>query len=1252
MKTTNYIFNLLAGAALLLSAFACSREELDNPADGPAAPVAKTEFRLGIADTKTSLGVSESGSRKVYWSTGDKVSINGIASDALTEVGEAVSSAVFTFDEAPAAPYKVIYPAGIYKDASTVTLPAYQTWKEGTFDDGMFPMAGYSATGLDATMNYLCATIRIPILLATGENPDTDNIRVVSFEGGADERISGDFTIDYEAGTLTPVASPTDADKKVSVALNKSLSTTDAVDVFIVVPAMTYSQGFTITIQDAQGHTMAKTGYTQSGKELVAGKLYNMPDVHFVPSGDATGIEIWNAEDLVEFATAYNNREYNALGSGLIATVMDDITFDANSSAAFNATGGIGCKDSKGDNYFEGTFNGNNKTISGLAGTVSMFRYTVSSGTIKDLTLDNSCSFTFTHPNSAELDAGAMVAYHRGTLKNVTVNADVALVAGNVSKVTALGGLVGRVVVGSVEDCTYAGNIIVPAGFSVTTQKTYIGGLVGWITNASGVIKDSYFNGTLETEARVSSTSTSDPYLYVGGIIGCNSGGTVEGCVTTDHPKSVTMANNTSYSGTLINHTTLAYFIVQGGIAGWNAGMCKDCTNGATVQNFVLTTGANGTASNDNSRYYNVGGIVGTNAAAGTVTGCTNNAALESRSAPRIQKIGGVVGYNTGTVTSSSNTSAGSIYLTTSNISPYSLRVGEVGGVIGNNAGTVNDVSNAGNITLDRSENNAGVELKFGGVIGLTTSAIDGGSTKNISNSGNIQDTYNGATVTTAGLRFGGVVGSAKASVKNVTNSGNVIFKLSAANVMSKLYMGGIVGEVNSSANVEVSGCENEGEVYFNVNGKAAAHTGNYIGGIVGFFTTTAAVNATISGCDNSGYIHSQCNGTTAVTDINLGGIAGKLAGSSDVSISSCNNNCSTGTEGKVHLLVGPNSDNNVGGILGYSATNVTISNSTNNGLATYQLNAVLENATINGCVGGIMGTLAAGKTASLTGCTNNGEVFFDNNGKGGTKDTDTGKYSGTYSGGILAKGAGVTLNGCTNSGYVHGGNPIKHNQTTCFTGGIVAHLSGTSSITDCDNSGRVHNDQSNNTDTKAASTFNGGIAGFVEGTSSEVISISGCDNTSETTSSRRGHIGGIVGYAEYASLTNCIMSKSMDYASNTNLLAREAGGVVSWAVNTDITSCRFEGTSLRPTQLQTNKGAGIAGQMNGGTMDGCYSYVTTIETQASGSWVATGGSLIGTATNTPTVKNCHYAATLNGAAAVMVASGSVTDGGGNAANL
>ena len=187
MRKMNYIFNLMAGAVLLLSAYACSREEIDAPVS--EKPAAKTEFRLGIADTKTSLGESEEGHRKVYWSSGDKVAINGIASDELSEVGEEVSSAVFTFDEAPVAPFNVIYPAGIYKDASTVTLPAYQTWKQGTFDDGMFPMAGYSATGLDATMDYLCASLKISILKDNGETPDEDNIRVVSFEGLGGERI-------------------------------------------------------------------------------------------------------------------------------------------------------------------------------------------------------------------------------------------------------------------------------------------------------------------------------------------------------------------------------------------------------------------------------------------------------------------------------------------------------------------------------------------------------------------------------------------------------------------------------------------------------------------------------------------------------------------------------------------------------------------------------------------------------------------------------------------------------------------------------------------------------------------------------------------------------------------------------------------------------------------------------------------------------------------------------------------------------
>ena len=1037
--------------------------------------------------------------------------------------------------------------------------------------------------------------------------------------------------------------------------VKKQATATDAAAVYyIVVPAGTYSNGFDIIVQDKNGHIMTKSKTSSWTAE--AGKLYNMPEFAFVPTGTELGIEISNAAQLIQFATDFNQKVYK---EDLVATLTADITFDATSSAGFNATGGIGFKKNlfgasdAEDYYFFGIFNGGGHTISGLTATVPIFAATNSDAHVSNFTIADDCSFTFTHPNTAELDAGAAVGYNKGILKDVDVEADVTLAAGAISNVTALGGLVGRVTVGTVDNCTYSGNLSVPDGFVVSTQKTYIGGLVGSMTNTEGKVQNSDFEGTIDFAGTVASTNTSDPYLRLGGIVGTVNAGTVSSCEAKGtNTKEITMDNSTAYTATIQNHSLKAYHMVQGGIAGYNAGTVSNCTNGASVKNFVLTKGtADGTASDSNSRYYDVGGIVGLNAEGATVTGCINNGLFESRSTPRIQKIGGIVGYNKGTVSSSSNSATGDIVIASATgQSPYNLRVGEVGGAIGNNAGTVSNIQNAGDITLSRTENNANVEMKFGGVIGITTAAIDGGASKTISNSGNITISYNPVTVTTDGLRFGGIVGSAQASVQNVSNTGNVTYTLSAANIMSKLYMGGIAGEINSSADVTVSGCENEGEVFFNVNSKAAAHSGNYIGGVVGLFTTSDDVTASISNCNNSGYIHSTCNGTTTVTDINVGGIAGYLSGSSDVTISNCNNNHSADDEGKVHLLAGPNSDNNVGGILGYSATNVAISNSTNNGLATYQLNAVLENVTVNGCVGGIMGTLASDKTASLSNCTNNGEVFFDNNGKGGTKDSDTGKYTNTYSGGIIAKGAGISLSECTNNGYVHGGNSIKHNSTACYTGGIVAYISGVSSISECTNTANVYNDQFTNTVTETVAAYTGGIAGYVLGSDGSPITISDCEHNTIAISSRRGYQGGIIGFGNYVTI-----SGSDNTASSLAGSVWYSGGIAGWVKNGSIINCDFTGSSIYSTQLQANAGGGIAAKLDASTVDGCQSSVTDIyhtdSNNVRDSDVA-GGAIVGISGSGNTIRNCHYKPTINGAAANIAGTGSFTDDGNNVADL
>ena len=1062
MKKVHYIL-LLAGMGFLAS---CAKEVLLESEGASGAKGEKTTLSVGLPATKTYMGELSGTTRKVYWSNGDQIAVNGASSAALSGLADKTSTTAFDFDAALNPPFNILYPASVYADASHVTLPASQVGRAGGFNDGQLPMAGYSSNGADITLSHLCAVVKVSVNAST----NLSVLNSVTFQGRNNEKVSGTFSITY-TGTpsLGSATGSTAEEKAVSVHHMQSVVSGTPNIFYIVVPARSYTKGFTLTVNaGSQSASWSKTTSTT----LAAGHLYEIDDViNFIGEQAASGdLNIGSAAELIAFAAAYNNKEIGG-NSDFIINLTSDISFDAGTSASFNATGGIGLKNklwgATEDYYFNGVFLGNGHSISGLDATVPLFAATGSGGTVQDLNISDDCSFTFTHPNTVEMDAGAVVGYHKGTMENINVAAGLTLTSGSVSQVTAVGGVVGRVTQGTVSNCNFSGDITLPAEFSVSSKLTHIGGIAGSITNAAGIVQYCNFDGTLETQARVASTDRNVPYLRIGGIVGSNLTGTVKNCVTSDHPKEVTMANDKTYSGTLINHSTLAYHLAQGGICGFSSGAVYNYTNNASIQNFVLTTGSSGTASDSNSRYYDVGGIIGLNDEDASVYGCINNAFIESRSTPRIQKIGGIAGYNKGSVESCVNASTGTIFLSTTNISPFSVRVGEVGGVIGNNGGTVSDVQNAAYIHLDRAENADGVELKFGGVIGLTTTDIDGGDTKNISNTGNILDEYNGRPVTTAGLRFGGVVGSAQASVKNATNAGSVTVQLSSTNIMSKLQMGGIVGELNDTTSVarEISGCVNSGEVYFNANAQNVAHTDNYVGGILG---------KTLKG-----------------------------------------------------VLAGP--------------TNVAISN-------------------------------------------------------------------------------------CSNSGYIHGGNPSKQNGTTMYVGGIVAFLDGVSSISDCSNTGKLLNDQFNNTNTKVGSTFEGGIAGFVEGTSDNRITITDVTNditvikddqpSKVISGGRRGYTGGAVGYGEYVDITN---------ASNTNSYGGGSGywygGIAGWLVNSTVSGSTYSGTAIESSQVQ---GAGgiVCTLDTGTTINNCYSYLTTI---THGANACVDGAIAAKSVTGTTISNCHY---------------------------
>lgn len=1156
MKTR--YFYLMAALALMAG---CAKESLESQNE-----LSGEKFYLTVglpSESKTHMGDSEAGARPVYWSNGDQIAVNGVASDELSGLADDVTSTQFSFDDELSTPYNVLYPASIYDDATHVTLPAVQAYKAGGFAEGMNPMAGYTAYGSNISLSHICAVVKIQVKRAAAD-ADEDNLVSVRFKGRNNEQVSGSFAIDYENATLTGASSSAD-DKVVKVVKSLATSTETAAVYYVVVPAGTYSNGFDIIVQDANGHIMTKS--KGSSWTAVAGHLYNMAEFAFVPTGTELGIEIASAEDLIQFATDYNNKVYADLGDEpLIATVTQNITFDATSSAAFNATGGIGMKNNlygaTEDYYFNGIVNGDGHTISGLAATVPIFAAIGESGAANDLTIASTCSFTFTHPNTTELDAGAVVGYNKGIVKNVEVAADVNLVAGDISKVTALGGLVGRVTVGTVDNCTYSGNLSVPDGFVVTTQKTYIGGLVGSMTNASGKVQNSDFEGTIDFAGTVASTSTSDPYLRLGGVVGTINAGTVSACSASGtNTKAIEMDNGTTYTATIQNHSRKVYHMAQGAIAGYNAGTVSDCINNASTKNFVLSNATKGgTASDSNSRYYDVGGIVGYNAANATVTDCINYGLFESRSTPRIQKIGGIVGYNFGTVSSCSNSETGDIVIASATgQSPYSLRVGEIGGAIGNNQGTISNIQNAGDITLSRTENNDGVEMKFGGVIGLNAVAIDGGVSKNISNSGNIGISYNtGNTVTTDGLRFGGVVGSTQASVQNATNTGNVTYTLSAAAVMSKLYMGGIAGEVRNAANVTVSGCENSGAVYFNVNGKAAAHTGDYLGGIVGL-VTGEEVTTTVSDCENSGYVHINCNITTACTDLIAAGVVGKMNESG--SITDCDNT------GEVDIL---------------------FSNAAHTG----------------NFAGGILGKTVDSDLA-ISGCTNSGYVHGGN----------ASKQNGTtmYVGGIVAYLDGESsISECVNSGNVYNNQFVNSATTTnAFTGGIAAFVVGVdgSPIT-------ISNCEHNTANLASRRGYQGGIVGYAN-----YVSISDSDNNSSSLAGSVYYSGGIAGWVQNGSITNCDFTGASIYSSQ--IQANGGGGIAAKLESTEVDGCQSSVTDIYHTNGSGVKDADIAGGAivgisgisgSGNTIQNCH-YKPTINGTASniagtGSFTDGGGNV------------------------------------------
>ena len=830
-------------ALSLIAAAACTKNEFDsqNIQNNEGLTVLTVELP---GTTKTVLGDAEDGVRPVLWSNGDKISVNGVASQAL-DIESNAASADFTINAELTAPYSIIYPATMVKNGgSVITLPSQQKAASGdNIISGSLPMAGYSTT-LSAKMGQLCGILGIHLKA----DSQTGLIRYIEVTATGGEPVSGDFSVDFQNCKLSPEAQGANV---IRMEVQKALSTESAKAFNVILPAGVYSQGFSVKVVDENGQAMIRN--IGGSRELEAGKLMLMPELTFVPNGEEKGVEIATPEEWNSFATAYNAGKYP---DSQIATITADLDFSSVSADQFVTLGlRDGAKQSPNGStkYFAGTLNGNGKKILNLKTDVPFIQAIGTNALVQDINIDKTCSFTVWYDGTSQLEFGSLIGYcSAGTVKNCTSEATVTVSQYNetANKVPLyIGGLIGRNRSASISDCTSSATIVSDATYVTDAEAgtdLYIGGFTGYCSNPHGVLEKCTNTGNIS----VASTASN---IYVGGICAKTSAGTITGCTN---------------SGTITVSTVRAAgdpckFIYLGGLFS-----VVDASGDKQYLKVIECSNSGDITSNSNVKQLFAGGIaaqLSTNKA--EFTNATNAGNITTTAALRNLFCGGLFGRisATQTLNLSGEPFAGTINIGTTESNNYTHLY--CGGLIGQTTENITiggDVICKSNITYDiSSAKNIAAESFLGGIIGCAY-----GAPINISGikvSGNVEvKTSTDMTMLHTLSGFGGIIGGATkgATISDCSSSASVKMSANTANSNgNSIHFGGIAGRIYGG-NVEIRHCSNSGMIdnkHYN-NRAWNSYAGNITGGIAGSisYPKDDAYTAVIDDCQNSGSVYAH----------------------------------------------------------------------------------------------------------------------------------------------------------------------------------------------------------------------------------------------------------------------------------------------------------------------------------------------------------------------------------------------------------
>ena len=151
MKTVTKLFV----AVVALFAYSCvtdTTEDLGVKIDGQT-----TEIVLSLEESRIQLGDKANGLYPIYWSEGDQISVNGVASQPLTAQQAGSTAATFTIQDNVSTPYSIAYPAA---PAGKVMFAENQQMVSTLITPTMY---GYSADGSGIELKHLTGVLKIGV---------------------------------------------------------------------------------------------------------------------------------------------------------------------------------------------------------------------------------------------------------------------------------------------------------------------------------------------------------------------------------------------------------------------------------------------------------------------------------------------------------------------------------------------------------------------------------------------------------------------------------------------------------------------------------------------------------------------------------------------------------------------------------------------------------------------------------------------------------------------------------------------------------------------------------------------------------------------------------------------------------------------------------------------------------------------------------------------------------------------------------